>query len=105
MQLVKAQIYAGGRGKAGGVKLVHYPEQAQDLVKDLFGRKLITPQTGPQGLKVSRILVEEAVEIARNSIFPSLSIGKRLVIALSLLPKAEWKSKKLPRNRRKKSIC
>ncbi|ACM19124.1 succinyl-CoA synthetase, beta subunit [Geotalea daltonii FRC-32] len=64
--IVKAQIYAGGRGKAGGVKLVHHPEQAQELAKDLFGRKLVTPQTGPQGLKVRRILVEEAVEIARE---------------------------------------
>ena len=64
--VVKAQIYAGGRGKAGGVKLVHHPEQAQDYGKDLFGRRLVTPQTGPEGLKVRRILVEEAVEIARE---------------------------------------
>ncbi|AAR34384.1 ADP-forming succinate--CoA ligase subunit beta [Geobacter sulfurreducens] len=64
--VIKAQIYAGGRGKAGGVKLVHHPEQAQDYGKELFGRRLITPQTGPEGLKVRRILVEEAVEIARE---------------------------------------
>ena len=64
--VVKAQIYAGGRGKGGGVKLVHHPEQAQDLGKELFGKKLVTPQTGPEGLKVRRILVEEAVEIARE---------------------------------------
>ena len=64
--VVKAQVYAGGRGKAGGVKLVHHPEQAQDLAKELFGRKLVTPQTGPEGLRVRRILVEEAVEIARE---------------------------------------
>ncbi|ANA40798.1 MULTISPECIES: ADP-forming succinate--CoA ligase subunit beta [Geobacter] len=64
--VIKAQIYAGGRGKAGGVKLVHHPEQAQDYGKDLFGRRLVTPQTGPEGLKVRRILVEEAVEIARE---------------------------------------
>jgi succinyl-CoA synthetase beta subunit len=64
--VVKAQIYAGGRGKAGGVKLVHYPEQAQELGKELFGKKLVTPQTGPEGLRVRRILVEEAVEIARE---------------------------------------
>ena len=64
--VVKAQIYAGGRGKAGGVKLVHHPEQAQDYGKELFGRRLVTPQTGPEGLKVRRILVEEAVEIARE---------------------------------------
>lgn len=64
--VVKAQIYAGGRGKGGGVKLVHHPEQAQDLAKELFGKKLVTPQTGPEGLRVRRILVEEAVEIARE---------------------------------------
>jgi succinyl-CoA synthetase beta subunit len=64
--VVKAQIYAGGRGKGGGVKLVHHPEQAQDLGKELFGKKLVTPQTGPDGLRVRRILVEEAVEIARE---------------------------------------
>ena len=64
--VVKAQIYAGGRGKAGGVKIVHHPEQANDVAKELFGKKLVTPQTGPEGLKVRRILVEEAVEIARE---------------------------------------
>lgn len=64
--VVKAQIYAGGRGKAGGVKLVHYPEQAMEYGKELFGRALVTNQTGPEGLKVRRILVEEAVEIARE---------------------------------------
>ena len=50
--VVKAQIYAGGRGKAGGVKLVHYPEQAMEYGKELFGRTLVTNQTGPEGLKV-----------------------------------------------------
>ncbi len=64
--VVKAQIYAGGRGKAGGVQLVHHPEHAHEVAKDLFGRRLVTPQTGPQGLKVRRILVEETVGIARE---------------------------------------
>ncbi len=64
--VVKAQIYAGGRGKAGGVQLVHHPEQAHELAKELFGKRLVTPQTGPEGLKVRRILVEEAVGIARE---------------------------------------
>ncbi|MFA7060448.1 MAG: ADP-forming succinate--CoA ligase subunit beta [Pedobacter sp.] len=64
--VVKAQIYAGGRGKAGGVKVVYHPEEAQEYGKELFGRNLVTNQTGPQGLKVRRILVEEAVEIARE---------------------------------------
>ncbi len=64
--VVKAQIYAGGRGKAGGVRLVDYPEQAQEYAKEIFSRPLVTSQTGPAGLKVRRILVEEAVEIARE---------------------------------------
>jgi succinyl-CoA synthetase beta subunit len=64
--VVKAQIYAGGRGKAGGIRLVLHPEEAQEFGKELFGRTLVTRQTGPQGLKVRRILVEEAVEIARE---------------------------------------
>jgi len=64
--VVKAQIYAGDRGKSGGVKLVHNPEQAQELGKELFGRKLVTRQTGPEGLRVRRILIEEAVEISRE---------------------------------------
>ncbi len=64
--VVKAQIYAGGRGKAGGVRVVHHPEQAADVAKELFGKRLVTKQTGPSGLKVRRILVEETVEIARE---------------------------------------
>jgi len=64
--VIKAQIYAGGRGKAGGVKLVHHPEQAQEFGKELFGKKLVTSQTGHEGLRVRRILVEEAVEISRE---------------------------------------
>lgn len=64
--VIKAQIYAGGRGKAGGVKLVQYPEQAQEFGKELFGKKLVTPQTGPEGLRIRRILIEEAVEISRE---------------------------------------
>lgn len=64
--VVKAQIYAGGRGKAGGVRLVADPEEALQAGKDLFGRKLVTHQTGPEGLICRRILVEEPVEIARE---------------------------------------
>lgn len=64
--VVKAQIYAGGRGKGGGIRLINHPDEAQEYAKELFGRSLVTRQTGPQGLKVRRILVEEAVEIARE---------------------------------------
>jgi len=64
--VVKAQIYAGGRGKAGGVRLTGCADEALQAAKDLFGRTLVTPQTGPDGLVVRRLLVEEAVEIARE---------------------------------------
>ncbi len=64
--VVKAQIYAGGRGKAGGVQLVHHPEHAHEVAKELFGKRMVTSQTGPHGLKVRRILVEETVGIARE---------------------------------------
>jgi succinyl-CoA synthetase beta subunit len=64
--VVKTQIYAGGRGKAGGVRLVEDPGQALDAGKDLFGKHLVTPQTGPGGLIVRRLLVEEAVEIEKE---------------------------------------
>jgi succinyl-CoA synthetase beta subunit len=64
--VVKAQIYAGGRGKAGGVRLAANPDEALLAAKDLFGKTLVTPQTGPDGLVVRRILVEEAVDIARE---------------------------------------
>ena len=47
--VVKAQIYAGGRGKAGGVQMVYHPEQAHELAKELFGKRLVTAQTGPGG--------------------------------------------------------
>ncbi len=64
--VIKAQIYAGGRGKAGGVRLVENPDQALAAGKDLFGRILVTPQTGADGLIVRRLLVEEAVEIDKE---------------------------------------
>jgi succinyl-CoA synthetase beta subunit len=64
--VVKAQIYAGGRGKAGGVQIAHHPEQAHEIAKELFGKRMVTHQTGPEGLKVRRILVEETVEVGRE---------------------------------------
>ena len=56
--VVKAQIHAGGRGKGGGVKLARSPEEAEALAREMIGMTLVTPQTGPAGLKVRRILRE-----------------------------------------------
>ena len=64
--VVKAQIHAGGRGKAGGVKLVKSPAEAEAVAAGLLGKKLITHQTGPQGREVRRLLVEEGLNIERE---------------------------------------
>jgi len=64
--VVKAQIHAGGRGKAGGVKLAHNPDEAQRIAGELLGKKLVTIQTGPEGRVVKRLLVEEGLQVARE---------------------------------------
>ena len=64
--VVKAQIHAGGRGKGGGVKVARTREDADLYAKNILGMTLITHQTGPQGQKVQRLLVEETASIARE---------------------------------------
>ena len=64
--VVKAQIHAGGRGKAGGVKVCKSAEDATREATAMFGRTLVTPQTGPAGKVVSRVYVERGSEIARE---------------------------------------
>jgi succinyl-CoA synthetase beta subunit len=64
--VVKAQIHAGGRGKAGGVKLLSSAEEAREFAAKLLGKPLVTHQTGPQGRVVRRVYVEEASQVARE---------------------------------------
>jgi succinyl-CoA synthetase beta subunit len=64
--VVKAQIHAGGRGKGGGVKLAKNPDEAERIARDLIGMTLKTHQTGPEGRVVSRVLVEEGLEMQRE---------------------------------------
>ena len=64
--VVKAQIHAGGRGKAGGVKLARSPEEAAEHASNILGMKLVTPQTGPGGRIVRRLLIEEGLDIKRE---------------------------------------
>jgi succinyl-CoA synthetase beta subunit len=64
--VVKAQVHAGGRGKGGGVKLVRSPEEAGTAAEAMIGTRLVTPQTGPEGLPVNTVLVEAGSEIARE---------------------------------------
>ena len=64
--VVKAQIHAGGRGKGGGVKVAANAGEAEQAGQALIGMTLVTPQTGPEGRRVSRVLVEEALDVERE---------------------------------------
>jgi succinyl-CoA synthetase beta subunit len=64
--VVKAQIHAGGRGKAGGIKLAPDPAEAERGAGDILGKKLVTAQTGPEGRIVNRVLIEEGLAVARE---------------------------------------
>src|SRR6266849_10382939 len=64
--VVKAQIHAGGRGKAGGVKLARSPAEAKEIASRMLGMILKTPQTGPEGKRVRKVYVEEGLDIARE---------------------------------------
>jgi len=79
--VLKAQIHAGGRGKAGGIKLVNNKE---DLIKEskiMFGKNLVTNQTGPAGKKVTRLYIEEATEISKEFYLSCLVDRKSAKIA------------------------
>jgi succinyl-CoA synthetase beta subunit len=82
--VVKAQIHAGGRGKAGGVKLAHSPDQAAEIASHMLGMNLVTVQTGPGGRVVKRLLVEEGLDIKRElylSILVDRAAGKVVFMA------------------------
>ncbi|SVB98678.1 uncharacterized protein METZ01_LOCUS251532 [marine metagenome] len=64
--VVKAQVHAGGRGKAGGVKVVANPEEAAEFTKSILGTQLVTFQTGPDGVPVTSVLVEETMDIVKE---------------------------------------
>ncbi len=81
---VKAQIHAGGRGKGGGVKLAQSITEVERVAKEILGMTLVTPQTGPKGRLVKKILVEEGLNIARElylSIVPDRVSAQIVVIA------------------------
>ena len=64
--VLKAQIHAGGRGKAGGVKLIKNIEELKDAANKMMGKVLITHQTGPEGRVVKRLYIEEASDISKE---------------------------------------
>jgi succinyl-CoA synthetase beta subunit len=82
--VVKAQIHAGGRGKGGGVKLAQSAEEVQSVARDIIGMTLVTPQTGPQGRLVNKVLVEKGLNIEKElylSIIPDRASAQIIVMA------------------------
>jgi succinyl-CoA synthetase beta subunit len=63
---IKAQVYAGGRGKAGGIKVANTPDEAEKLAAQIIGTRLVTHQTTTEGVPVSKVLVEKAVGVQRE---------------------------------------
>ena len=64
--VVKAQVHAGGRGKAGGVKVVNTPGAAETVATSLLGKHLVTQQTGEEGVLVEKLLIEEVIDIVKE---------------------------------------
>ncbi len=82
--VVKAQIHAGGRGKGGGVKLAQSESEVQSVADQIIGMELVTHQTGPQGRRVTKVLVEQGLNIEKElylSIIPDRNIAKIVVMA------------------------
>ncbi len=85
--VIKAQIHAGGRGKGGGVKLADSPAQAAEVAAQIIGMTLITPQTGPEGRLVRQVLVEEALDIARE-LYLSVTVDRERNCAVMIASEA-----------------
>ena len=84
--VVKAQIHAGGRGKGGGIKLASNPDEAESVAKQILGMTLVTPQTGPEGRLVRRVLIEEQTAIERElylAVLIDSAIGRPILIGSS----------------------
>lgn len=82
--VVKAQVHAGGRGKAGGIRLVSTPHEAEAAAAALLGTRLITAQTDPAGVPVNRVLVEQTMDVERELYLGILidgSVGAPVMIA------------------------
>ncbi len=82
--MVKAQIHAGGRGKAGGVKLARSPEEVEKVAGEILGKTLVTAQTGPEGKQVKKLLIEEGLNIKQElyvSFLVDRAVGRPVCIA------------------------
>jgi succinyl-CoA synthetase beta subunit len=82
--VLKAQVHAGGRGRAGGIKTASSPDEAERIAQSLIGTRLVTHQTTPEGVPLSSVLVEEAMEAKRElylGIVNDTSVGMPVMMA------------------------
>ncbi len=82
--VVKAQIHAGGRGKGGGVKLAHSRDEVDTVSREIIGMNLVTHQTGPEGRKVGKVLVEQGLDIEKElylSVIPDRATAMIVIMA------------------------
>jgi succinyl-CoA synthetase beta subunit len=82
--VVKAQIHAGGRGKAGGIKIVRSAGQVREAAESLLGKTLVTHQTGPEGKEVRRVYIEDGTDIQRElylSMLVDRAVGRVAILA------------------------
>jgi succinyl-CoA synthetase beta subunit len=74
--VVKAQIHAGGRGKAGGIKVAKTADEAAEIAGHMLGMNLVTPQTGPEGRRVQKVLIEQGLDI-RQELYLGIVIDRQ----------------------------
>ncbi|MCU1349589.1 MAG: sucC [Acidobacteria bacterium] len=84
--VVKAQIHAGGRGKGGGVKLAKDPDEAVALAKQIIGMQLVTHQTGPEGQRVRKVLIEEALNLDQE-LYLGITLDRKLMLNVIMASK------------------
>jgi hypothetical protein len=100
--VVKAQVHAGGRGKAGGVKLVKSAEEAAEFAKKWLGQRLVTYQTDERVSRFRRFWLSPVPISPRSCILAPCLIVPAVVSSSWRLPKVAWKSRRWPTTRRKK---
>ena len=91
--VIKAQIHAGGRGKAGGVLFVSSRAEAEAAASKLLGRTLVTAQTGPRGKPVNQVLVQEQLDLARELYLGVSSTEAAAACGSSRRRAAGWRSR------------
>lgn len=85
--VLKAQVHAGGRGKAGGVKIVSSPDEAEETARAMLGKRLVTHQTGLNGAPVDRVLLEETVNVIKE-LYLAITIDRALAMPVMMASEA-----------------